>query len=206
MGVNDIKHPGDGGHREHRAALVIPAEERVGPRLKLLRERRGLSQRELARRAGMTNASVSQIEQDRVSPSVASLRKLAGALGVSLAEFFAAHEGPPPSPFQTADELLEIGSGGVSLKLVGSMMSGRALQMLREHYAPGADTGPSMLQHAGEECGLILRGAVEVTVGAEVRVLREGDSFYFASTTPHRFRNVGAEPCELVSASTPATF
>ncbi|PKN55114.1 MAG: hypothetical protein CVU56_23045 [Deltaproteobacteria bacterium HGW-Deltaproteobacteria-14] len=206
MSVNDIKHVDGGAQLEHRAALEIPADERVGPRLKLLRERRGLSQRELARRAGVTNASVSQIEQDRVSPSVASLRKLAGALGVSLAEFFASQHGPPPSPFQSAAELLEIGSGGVSLKLVGGAMSARTLQMLREHYEAGADTGPTMLQHAGEECGLILRGAIEVTVGAEVRVLREGDAFYFASTTPHRFRNLGDAPCELVTASTPATF
>jgi len=78
--------------------------------------------------------------------------------------------------------------------------------MLREHYAVGTDTGPSMLQHSGEECGLVLRGTVEVTVGDEVRVLHEGDAFYFASSLSHRFRNVGDEPCELVSASTPATF
>jgi len=187
-------------------ASPVTADERVGPRLRLLRERRGISQRELARRAGVTNASVSQIEQDRVSPSVASLHKLASALGLSLAAFFSAANAPQPSPFQAASELLEIGSGGVSLRLVGAAVPKRAIQMLHEHYAPGADSGPSMLQHGGEECGFVISGEVEVTVGEKARVLRAGDAFYFDSTTPHRFRNIGEEPCELVSASTPSTF
>jgi mannose-6-phosphate isomerase-like protein (cupin superfamily) len=78
--------------------------------------------------------------------------------------------------------------------------------MLAERYAPGADSGKILLQHQGEECGIVIRGQLEVTVGAEKTVLGPGDAYSFDSREPHRFRNVGAEPCELVTACTPPSF
>ena len=77
---------------------------------------------------------------------------------------------------------------------------------MRERYAPGADTGADMLRHEGEEGGVVVRGRIELTVGGESRVLGPGDAYYFTSAIPHRFRNTGQEPCEIVSASTPPTF
>ena len=64
----------------------------VGQRLRALRLRSGLSQRELARRAAVSNATISMIEADRVSPSVSALRQVLSALGVGIADFFAAPE------------------------------------------------------------------------------------------------------------------
>jgi mannose-6-phosphate isomerase-like protein (cupin superfamily) len=63
-----------------------------------------------------------------------------------------------------------------------------------------------MLAHRGEEGGIVLKGRVEVTVGGNSRVLGPGEAYYFSSSLPHRFRNVGREPCEIISASTPPTF
>jgi mannose-6-phosphate isomerase-like protein (cupin superfamily) len=63
-----------------------------------------------------------------------------------------------------------------------------------------------MLTHRGEEGGVVVRGSIEVTVGTETRVLGPGEAFYFASNLPHRFRNTGREPCELVSCGTPPSF
>ena len=63
-----------------------------------------------------------------------------------------------------------------------------------------------MLQHDGQEGGLVIRGEVEVTVGSNIQVLRAGDAYYFDSREPHRFRNVGREEAQIVSASTPPTL
>ena len=82
----------------------------------------------------------------------------------------------------------------------------RDLQMLAERKAPGADSGKVMLNHHGEDCGIVLRGQLEVTVGEDKTVLGPGDAYYFDSREPHRFRNIGDEPCELVSACTPPSF
>ena len=61
-----------------------------------------------------------------------------------------------------------------------------------------------MLRHASEEGAVVIRGQLEVTVGDQRRVLGPGEAYYFDSRLPHRFRNLGDEVCELVSACTPA--
>jgi mannose-6-phosphate isomerase-like protein (cupin superfamily) len=70
----------------------------------------------------------------------------------------------------------------------------------------GSDTGKDMLQHEGEEGGVIIQGEIELTVADQVRILGPGDAYYFESKTPHRFRNIGKAEAILVSANTPATF
>ena len=111
-----------------------------------------------------------------------------------------------PQAFFSADELSEIGNDQVSLRLVASQRPGRQLTLLHERYAPGAETGDEMLTHRGEEAGIVVRGRIELTLAGNTRVLNAGEAFYFSSHLPHRFRNVGREPCEIISASTPATF
>lgn len=182
------------------------AEVDVGARLRRLREMAGLSQRELAKRAGVSNATISLIEQNRASPSVGSLKKVLDGIPVSLSDFFALEELPRERAFFAADELAEIAGGGLSFRQVGRDLTGRALQIIHERYAPGADTGQTLLRHNAEEGGVVLRGRVEVTAGDQRRVLGPGEAYYFNSRLPHRFRNVGEEEAEIVSACTPPSF
>jgi transcriptional regulator with XRE-family HTH domain len=178
----------------------------VGGRLKHVRELHGLSQRELARRAGVTNGLISLIEQNRVSPSVSSLKKVLDGVPLSLAEFFTLDVNATPQVFFAAAELVELGNDAASLRLVAAQRPGRQLTVLHERYAPGAATGDEMLSHRGEEGGVVVSGQLELTVGGQTRVLGPGDAYYFSSAVPHRFRNVGLEVCEIISASTPPTF
>ena len=178
----------------------------VGLRLKQLRTLRGLSQRDLAKRSGVTNGLISQIEQNKVSPSVGTLKKIVEQLSISLADFFASDDTPSVDWCYRAGSMPDIGSDGLAFHLVGHNIQGRALSLLRETYSVGSDTGTDMLQHDGEEAGIVVAGRIEVTVGTETRVLEKGDAYYFPSTLPHRFRNVGNEEAEIVSAATPATF
>ena len=178
----------------------------LGARLKALREAHDLSQRELAKRAGVSNAIISMIEQNRSSPSVGLLKKLLDGFPISLAEFFAADLKPRPQIFFGASELVELAGGPVSYRQVGRDLTGKAMQILHEHYRAGSDTGEQMLTHDAEEGGVIIRGKLEVTVGDQVRVLGPGDAYYFDSRTPHRFKNAGPEECEVVSVNTPPSF
>ena len=89
---------------------------------------------------------------------------------------------------------------------MGRDLTGKSLQMLHEIYAPGSDTGRSMLSHQGEEAGVIVKGKLEVTVGTERRILKAGDAYYFESHRPHRFRAIGNEEVVVVSACTPPSF
>lgn len=178
----------------------------VGGHLKAVRIMYGLSQRELAKRAGVTNGTISLIEQNRVSPSVSSLKKVLDGVPMSLAEFFTLDLQVSPQVFYSRDELTDIGDRDVSLRLLAAKRPNRAMTIMHERYRPNADTGEDMLSHKGEEGGIVVAGAVELTVGGQSRVLGQGDAYYFSSAVPHRFRNVGEDPCEIISASTPPTF
>lgn len=178
----------------------------VGAHLKLVRTMYGLSQRELAKRAGVTNGTISLIEQNRVSPSISSLKKVLDGIPMSLAEFFTLDTNTTPQVFFSREELMDIGDGDVALKLVAAKRPNRAMSIMHERYRAGADTGDDMLSHKGEEGGVVVKGRIELTVGGQTRTLEAGDAYYFPSTVPHRFYNPGPETCEIISASTPPTF
>ncbi|HLN50295.1 MAG TPA: cupin domain-containing protein [Steroidobacteraceae bacterium] len=178
----------------------------VGTHLKAVRQMYGLSQRELAKRAGVTNGLISLIEQNRVSPSVSSLKKVLDGIPMALADFFTLDLAGKPEVFFPRSALTDIGTGSVELRLVGGRLAKRSMSILHERYAPHADTGEEMLAHAGEEGGVIVKGTIELSVGGDTRLLEAGDAYYFKSSIPHRFRNPASEECELVSASSPPTF
>lgn len=165
-----------------------------------------MTQRELGCLSGVTNGAISQIEQNNVSPSVGSLKKILSVFGLSLADFFSDEFDQEKQIFWRASELTVVAQGPLLLRQVGKCLHSAKLQVLHETYAPGADTGPAMLSHEGEEAGVVVRGEVEVTVGGNRETLGPGDAYYFHSKLPHRFRNRGKAECELISVCTPPTF
>ena len=178
----------------------------VGARLRYIRTLHKLSQRELAKRAGVTNSAISLIESNQTNPSVGALKRILDGVPIGLAEFFALEPAQARKAFYREDELVEIGKGAISFRQVGEHLIGRSLQILKERYAPGADTGRVPLVHDGEEGGIVISGRLEVTVDEERKVLGPGDAYYFDSRRPHRFRCVGPDACDVVSACTPPTF
>jgi len=185
----------------------------IGARLNAMRAAAGLSQRQLADRAGVPHAQISNVEKNKVSPSVSTLRKILSGLGVSMADFFEPERTLPAGPFFDADQLVDLtskvaanaigdGPGRMMFRQIGDAR-GHNLQILHEVYEPRADTGETLLQHASSEGGFVVEGELEVTVGAEVRVLKAGESYLFDSRIPHRFRNVSDTRTVVISACTP---
>lgn len=185
----------------------------VGARLFAIRQSAGLSQRQLAERAGVPHAQISNVENNKVSPSVSTLRKILSGLGVSMADFFEPERTLPSGPFFSFDELVDLtskipgspGAGGkgiLTLRQVGDARS-HNLQILHEVYEPQADTGETFLQHDSAEGGYVVEGELEVTVGDQVQILRAGQSYLFDSRIPHRFRNLSGRRTIVISACTP---
>ncbi|MEY8880683.1 cupin domain-containing protein [Donghicola sp. XS_ASV15] len=181
-------------------------ENEVGLRLRSLRLARGMSQRALAKAAGVNNSTISLIESGQMNPSVGALKRVLTGFPIGIAEFFAFEASPEEQVFFAAEELKEIGKGGVSYRQVGSNTPGRSLQILHETYRPGASTGTVLLSHEGEEGGIVIQGRLEVTVGEQRKILGPGDAYLFDSRRPHAFRAVGAVECVVISCSTPPTF
>ncbi len=191
--------------REDQAGGEMDDEFDTGGRLKALRQAAGLSQRQLAERAGVPHGQISMIETGRSSPSVASLRRILGGLGTSMSAFFEPDETLRQQVFFRAHDLTDLTGGlgtGVALAQVGDAVA-HGLQILDETYAPGADTGEAMLDHEANEGGVVVMGEIEVTVGDQRMVLGPGDAYLFDSRAPHRFRNRGDTPARIISACTP---
>lgn len=180
---------------------------KVGTKLRELRRRRDLGVRDLAVRSGVSHSTISLIERNRISPSIDTMSAILEALGTTLTWFFS--ELPlklPCSPFYIADNFIEIGRANkISYRMLGVNHPNRQLLMLHEIYAVGSDSGEAF-SHSAEEAGIVIRGAVEVTVGDQSRILHKGEGYYFDSQIPHRFRNVADEESEIVSSVTPPTY
>ena len=178
----------------------------VGKQLRAVRTAFGLSQRELAKRAGVTNGMVSLIEQDRVSPSVGSLQKILTAFPMTMAEFFTRDMEGEAEVVVREPDLPDMGTGGIEYRLVAASRRDRKMSILWETYAPDTDTGEDLLTHSGEEGGVVVEGELELTVAGKTWILGPGDAYYFDSRMPHRFRNTGKVPARIVSANTPPSI
>lgn len=180
---------------------------KIGSKLRELRRRRDLGVRELAVRSGISHSTISLIERDKMSPSIDTLGAILDALGTTLPGFFSDLQSSLPyTPFYASADLVEIGKvESISYRVIGLDHPNRQLLMLHETYAVGADSGEAFT-HAAQEAGMVIKGAVEVTVGGQQKVLKPGDGYYFDSRLPHRFRNVHDEKSEILSAITPPTY
>jgi transcriptional regulator with XRE-family HTH domain len=178
----------------------------VGGQLRAVRTAFGLSQRELAKRAGVTNGMISLIEQDRVSPSVGSLQKILAAFPMTMAEFFTRDMQAQEAVVYRAADLPDVGTGAIHYRLVAAARRDRKMSILSEVYEPDSDTGEDLLTHSGEEGGVVVEGELELTVAGNTWLLSAGDAYYFDSRLPHRFRNPGKVRARIVSANTPPTI
>jgi transcriptional regulator with XRE-family HTH domain len=178
----------------------------VGARLRYVRELKKISQRQLSKKAGVTNSTISLIESNQMNPSIGALKRILDGVPMSLADFFSLEPENSLSPVFRADELVEIGKGRISYRQVGRNLFGQSLQILHERYQPGSHTGRVKLVHEGDEGGVVIRGRLELTVDGERHILGPGDAYLFKSQRPHSFRCVGPEVCEIISACSPPTF
>ena len=175
----------------------------VGARLRAVREKAGLSQRELAKKAGVTHSTISLIEQEAHAPSLASLHRILSAIPISIADFFALPTSQQNVLFNDADDLAVVTRGEADLRVLAAERRDKSLQMFIERYQPGAGTGDEPIAHEGETAAVVLRGMIEVRVGDTIRVLRRGGGYHIIGKQPYMLRNVGKIVAVVACACTP---
>jgi transcriptional regulator with XRE-family HTH domain len=168
-------------------------DREIGQRLRELRRLRRLSLEELASRTGLSIGFLSQIERGLSSPTLRVLAAVADALGVAISELFPA-DSPRTDPTATivrqADRgELQLWRSGIRKQLLTPHAEASKLNLYLVEMEPGASTGDELYIHHGEEAGLVLSGTMLLSVESESWVMREGDSFRFLSSRPHRFAN-----------------
>ncbi|WP_416443609.1 helix-turn-helix domain-containing protein [Leucobacter sp. HNU] len=180
-------------------------EDDLGPRVASFRELRGMSLRALAAAAGVSTSFLSQLENGRTNASVASLRKIAGALGVSPAELLderAAHT----RGVLRADRRPRLeGALGVE-KFVLSLPPLRNLEVYAGEFAPGASTGAHPYTHGNaQEMFVVIDGTVVFELGGERFEMSRDDSIEFLSSVPHRIVNESDAEARVIWINSPPT-
>jgi transcriptional regulator with XRE-family HTH domain len=178
---------------------------KVGHRLRAERERRGIGLRELARRVGVSPSLVSQIELDRVNPSVSTLYAIVTELGMTMSDVFG--EQPEERVVQRGDGLAESPDTRPVINLASGVRWERLthdrdpdVEFLYVVYPVGAASCPedALMTHGGREYGYVTSGTLGVQVGFEFYELGPGGSIAFDSSSPHRLSAVGDEPVHAV--------
>lgn len=179
----------------------VPMSALVGERLRLVRERFGLSQRELARRSNVTNGTLSNIEQGRVSPSIVSLEKILKAIPMSMQEFFSEDMEVSPSIYR-AEQLVEIHKNDTTYRILPlTEADQQGAYLAQQTYAPGAKVTSEWMVHQGIIAGIVISGELSVQLDGADYLLSPGDGFSFSIHRTHAFQNSGSEKCVVVCVS-----
>lgn len=173
----------------------------LGETLKKLRESSGISVRTLAARAGFSASFISQVENDQASPSIASLERIASALGVGLVEFFDDTSSTAPSVVHPA-ERRNLTSVWSRASIEALSDAGSAINAVMITIAPGGRSSSEPHSHKGDEFAIVFDGEITLTLGGATMSLRRGDAISFSSATAHRWQNEGTAPAQLLIAST----
>jgi transcriptional regulator with XRE-family HTH domain len=184
-----------------------PAADTLGLRIRTARVASGDTLRGFARRLGVSPSLISQIERDRVMPSVATLYSIASELGLSMDDLI--HDESSSGPRQTRarrslvqrrDTRSSISlSGGVTWEQLAPSADDE-VEFLHVTYEPGAASAAedSLIRHGGREYGIVTSGLLGVRVGFEDFELGPGDSIVFDSRLPHRLWTIGDEPAKAI--------
>jgi len=177
----------------------------LGRKIRDLRLRRHLTVQQLADASRLSKGFISQVENDRTSPSLATLRDLAAALETSVAYLVVEEEPVPCVVRREQRPRVHVGGNTSRVELVSARPK-RNLELLVAELPPGMTARGKRHYHHGEECVLVLEGRMRITCGEHVYVLEAGDSCHYDGRTPHAVENCGETTGRLLIAMTPAQF
>jgi transcriptional regulator with XRE-family HTH domain len=178
----------------------------VGERLRAIRMLRRRTLKDVAHAAGVSESFLSQVERGRSSASVATLQRLAAAVGIEISDLFATDGLPRPRVLRReARQLLVWGHLGRKALLTPKPF--HSLEVVAAEFDPGGSTGDEPYTHGdSEELLIVLRGRVHAQLGTDVYDLGVGDSLHYRSSTPHRVSNPGDEPAEVLFVISPPSY
>lgn len=175
----------------------------LGPAVRDLRLRRRLTLRALASATELSESFLSQFERGITDCSIASLRRLAEALGVELAQLFEIEAGAKSTVLR---ELMRptIAFGHAATKQLLTPIGPQNVEIFSVRFEPGGSTGDNQYTHGdSDEFLLVQAGSVKLHLANDVMLLETGDSISFRSSVPHRVVNASAQPSVVLWAIAP---
>jgi transcriptional regulator with XRE-family HTH domain len=178
----------------------------IGQNLAKWRKEKGLTLQQLAAKVHLTAAFISQIEHDKASPSIATLKTIAHALDAKVIDFFADELLQDPvvtTPDQWSRVLIP-GWQSDTKRLVKIVASKRMEPFLTTIKPGGKSREP--YSHPGEEFGFVLEGEIAITVGEELYRVGPMSPFYYSSLLPHSWINKGKKDCKIIWVVSPPSW
>lgn len=181
----------------------------VGETLRLRRQMRGMSLKQVAEPAGISVGMLSQVERGLAAPSIKTLRAICAAMDMPVNWLFhrdTEQEGQAAEYIvpRSARRTLTYHDGALIKELLTPDTQPK-IQMLRFLLKPGASSGEPYSDPEGGKCGLVLSGILGLELNGSEFTIREGDSFAFPASTLVRFWAIGDTPCEVIWVVAPAT-
>src|SRR6266436_1142578 len=190
---------------KRQGVVSVPAESVLSPgqRFRRLRQKRNLSLAQVARATGVSVGFLSALERGQMRASVATLTRIARYYRTNLLSFFETAGDNPRLVRPHQRKVLET-TPDVRMELLA--WGNTAMEPHLFRIKPGGGSGESY-SHEGEEFLHVLRGNFEIWLDAKEHYhLKPGDSLYFESSTPHRWKNPGRTETWLLWINTPPTF
>lgn len=179
----------------------------ISEKLRALRKSKKMTLKDVADRAGCTSAYISQLEKGRANPSISTLKKIASVFDVKIIDFFLDNEDDEDDVVIRKNQRVTMGfnMGYAVIESLVRTTENKRMQPLFNTIKPGGGSNGEYT-HEGEEFGIVLAGELELTVGDRVYYVKEGDSFYFPSTTSHGFYNRRERDAIVIWVASPPSF
>ena len=167
----------------------------LGSTIRTIRKRKGITIASICAATGLSQGFMSQLENDKTSPSISTLEQIAAALDVPLAYLLLRKD--ERMQVLRKQERVEISGGGRQVR-ISHIGRTAHMRMTLVELAPGAASGEIPHAHEGEEVHLVVCGQVTAQQGEDVYELGEGDTFSWNASVPHRVWNSGSEPAVVL--------
>ena len=177
--------------------MVEAKEPNVGKVIRVLRNEKGLSLRDLSELCNLSINAISKIELGKASPTVASLHQIASALDIHITDFFR-QEISQYAVFIKGEDSTILKSDGIIIESLGSGLPNQQLEPFKMIIAPNSGNISEPVSHSGEEFIYCLKGKLEYFVGDDSFLLEPGDRLLFKASQRHSWHNISKEPAEVV--------
>ncbi len=195
---------GPGADKETRKLVEIID---LGTKIKNLRLGAGMTLDEVARKTHLSKGFLSQVENNKVSPHIDTLNRIANKLGVEIGYFFRDPRADDQKVTRERDrKRFTARYSKIHCDLLSSAVAHRKMQPLLYTIPPGESNADRVVFDGGEVFGYVLSGQIEVSFGDETHLLESGDATHFDSSVPYRWKNTGDQAATLLWVTTPPTI
>ena len=180
-------------NKHSKEKTAPPQQHHFGRRLRTLRAAKKLTLDQLSKMAGVSKAMLSQIEQDKVNPTVAVMLKISNAMKISISDLLEA-----PKTYN----VIKIIAGSeknytfrsdksCNIRTLSPLELEKAIEFYRLTLEPTGELLSAPHFPGTEEILYLAKGRLLVTSGEQQVKINKGDSIHYRADLPHSLRNTG---------------